>query len=228
MRSSPADLHADRLPFDAAALPQIRPTEELTSAENPAAVSSWRVRAARPSRPRALGKFLFLGDEKLYVRGVTSGTFRPGASRAGRPAPLGCAIGNQIPASIVRWAGPRAIERFLERLHEAAKAEDPGGLCTYVNFPSTEYLRLGFVDFFCFNVYLEAPESFTAYLARLQNLADGRPLMLGEIGLDSRRHGQQAQARALGGQVRAAFAGGCAGAFVFAWTDEWDLGRQRL
>src|SRR5206468_3284149 len=28
-------------------------------------------------RPRAGGKFLFVGDEKLYVRGVTYGTFRP-------------------------------------------------------------------------------------------------------------------------------------------------------
>ncbi|OLE16709.1 MAG: hypothetical protein AUI36_37180 [Cyanobacteria bacterium 13_1_40CM_2_61_4] len=143
---------------------------------------------------------------------------------AGHPALLGYAIGNEIPASIVRWSGPRAIEGFLERLHEAAKTEDPGALCTYVNFPSTEYLQLGFVDFFCFNVYLEARESFTAYLARLQSLADGRPLMIGEIGLDSRRHGQEAQARALDWQIRAAFAGGCAGAFVFSWTDEWHRG----
>jgi len=35
--------------------------------------------AAAPSseRPRAHGKSLFIGDEKLYVRGVTYGTFRP-------------------------------------------------------------------------------------------------------------------------------------------------------
>src|SRR5260370_22750384 len=31
------------------------------------------------TRPRAHGKFLFVGDEKLYVRGVTYGTFRSGA-----------------------------------------------------------------------------------------------------------------------------------------------------
>src|SRR5262245_49010726 len=31
-------------------------------------------------RPRARGKFLFGGDEKLYIRGVTYGTFRPGDS----------------------------------------------------------------------------------------------------------------------------------------------------
>jgi hypothetical protein len=31
------------------------------------------------TRVRAAGKFLFAGAEKLYVRGVTYGTFRPGA-----------------------------------------------------------------------------------------------------------------------------------------------------
>jgi hypothetical protein len=54
---------------------------------------------------------------------------------AGHPALLAYAIGNEIPASIVRWAGPRAVEGFLERLYETVKAEDPGALCTYVNFP---------------------------------------------------------------------------------------------
>jgi glycosyltransferase involved in cell wall biosynthesis len=48
--------------------------------------------------------------------------------------------------------------------------------------------------------------------------------VIGEIGLDSRRNGQEAQARSLDGQVRAAFAAGCAGAFVFSWTDEWHRG----
>src|SRR5713226_107708 len=31
------------------------------------------------ARPRVHGKFLFVGDEKFYVRGVTYGTFRSGA-----------------------------------------------------------------------------------------------------------------------------------------------------
>ena len=31
-----------------------------------------------PERPRAAGKFLFVGDQKLRVRGVTYGAFRPG------------------------------------------------------------------------------------------------------------------------------------------------------
>lgn len=253
-------------------------------------------------RPRVRGKFIYLGDKKLYIRGVTYGTFRPDADGneygdpqtvvwdfaqmaasglnavrtytvpprwlldtalqhglhvmiglpweqhitflddpkiaaaivervragvracAGHAAVLCYAIGNEIPASIVRWHGPRRVERFLERLYRVAKAEDPDGLVTYVNFPSTEYLRLPFMDFVSFNVYLEQQERLRAYLARLQNLAGDAPLVMAEIGLDSRRNGQEAQARTLDWQVRTAFAAGCAGTFVFAWTDAWYRG----
>ena len=184
------------------------------------------------SRPCVKAKFLFIGQEKFFIRGVTYGTFRPDqqgneyASRdqverdfammranginsvrtytvpprwfldaalrhglhvmvglpweqhmaflddkartsnveekvragvracAGHPAVLCYTIGNEIPASIVRWSGRQRTERFIKRLYQAAKAEDPEGLVTYVNFPTTEYLQLPFLDFFCFNVYL--------------------------------------------------------------------------
>jgi GT2 family glycosyltransferase len=95
---------------------------------------------------------------------------------------------------------------------------------TYVNFPSTEYLDLSFVDFLSFNVYLESQERLAAYLARLQNIAGDRPLVMAEIGLDSRQNGEERQAEVLDWQVRTAFSSGCAGAFVFAWTDEWHRG----
>jgi GT2 family glycosyltransferase len=253
-------------------------------------------------RPRVRGKFLFAGEEKLYIRGVTYGTFRPDAQGdefrapdvveqdfaqmaangintvrtytspprwlldaaqrhglrvmvglpweqhvmflddaerardieervragvracSGHPAVLCYAIGNEIPSSIVRWYGPRRVERFLLRLYRAAKAEDPEGLVTYVNYPSTEYLQLEFVDFISFNVYLEAQERLKAYLARLQNIAGDQPLVLAEVGLDSRRHGEEIQAHVLDWQLRSVFGAGCAGAFVFAWTDEWYRG----
>jgi cellulose synthase/poly-beta-1,6-N-acetylglucosamine synthase-like glycosyltransferase len=143
---------------------------------------------------------------------------------AGHPAILCYAIGNEIPAPIVRWHGRRAIERYLERLFHAAKEEDPDGLVTYVNYPTTEYLDLPFLDFACFNVYLESQDRLKAYLARLQNLAGDRPLLLGEVGLDSRRNGEVNQAQVLDWQIRTAFAAGCAGTFVFGWTDEWYRG----
>jgi len=180
-------------------------------------------------RPRQQGKFVFRGQEKLYIRGVTYGTFRPNENDeqyagptqvdadftmmathgintirtytvpprwlldlahdrdlfvmvglpweqhiafldersrcrsitervrqgvqacAGHPAVLCYAVGNEIPASIVRWHGARRVEKFVEELYRVAKTEDPGGLVTYVNFPTTEYLQLPFVDFYCFN-----------------------------------------------------------------------------
>jgi GT2 family glycosyltransferase len=255
--------------------------------------------AGRARRPSAPGKFLMLGNEKLWVRGVTYGTFRPdrdgnllpdravvdrdfaamaasgfNAVRvytapprwlldlaavhglrvmvgiwweqhvaflddrrrarditrmvrasvrevAGHPAMLCLSVGNEIPAPIVRWHGGRGVADFLYQLYDVAKSEDPDALVTYVNYPTTEYLELSFLDLVAFNVYLETPERFSAYLARLQNIAGDRPLITGEIGLDSMRNGEIAQAAAIEWQLRAAFAAGVAGTFVFAWTDEW-------
>jgi hypothetical protein len=87
-----------------------------------------------------------------------------------------------------------------------------------------EYLRLPFVDFVGFNLYLEEQQNFESYLTRLHNIAGDKPVVMTEIGLDSRRHGEEAQARALDWQIRTTFAAGCAGAFVFSWTDEWHRG----
>jgi glycosyltransferase involved in cell wall biosynthesis len=150
------------------------------------------------------------------------------AACARHPAILCYAVGNEIPAAIVRWHGRRRVERFLDRLCDAAREESGGALVTYVNFPSTEYLSLPAADLLAFNVYLEDVARLEAYIARLQNLAGDRPLLLGELGLDSVRAGLEGQASGLAGQVRAAFAGGCAGAFVFAWTDEWHRGGEEV
>jgi O-antigen biosynthesis protein len=253
-------------------------------------------------RPTVKGKFLFLGDQKIIIRGVTYGPFRPepdgseyhtpesaaadfamisarglNAVRtytvpprwfldlahehslwvmvglpweqhitflddpqrmrsieervrsgvrhcAGHPAVLCYTIGNEIPAPIVRWHGRRRVEAFLERLYRIAKDEDPTGLVSYINYPTTEYLELPFLDFMGFNVYLETPAKFDSYLARLQNLAGNRPLIMAEIGLDSQRNGEDAQAETLRWMMQSIFSAGCAGAFIFAWTDEWHRG----
>ena len=257
----------------------------------------------RAARPCVRGKFLFVGDEKLYIRGVTYGAFQPdkngaeyhdlaqierdfalmarhgfntvriphttppralldiaerygirvmvglsaeqyvgylldGDSRPGAPdietlirnkvrsiaghAALLCyALGNEIPGSVARFMGSPQIERYLQRLYSVVKEEDPAGLVTYVNYPTTEYLRLPFLDFACFNIYLESQDRYEAYLARLQNIVGDRPLVMSELGLDSLRNGEATQAYSLGWQVRSAFGGGCAGVFVFAWTDDW-------
>lgn len=258
-----------------------------------------QIGSASPTRPRAEGKFLFVGEEKLYVRGVTYGTFAPRAPTddgyepavaerdftsmrahginairlysvpprwlldlaaahglwvlagipweqhvtfldqqrirkqieervrvgaracAGHPALLGIAVGNEIPAQIVRWHGAKPVEQFIDRLCHIAREEDPDALITYVNYPSTEYLRLRAVDFTAFNVYLEDAARFDSYLARLQNLAADQPLVIAEVGLDSRRNGLAQQASLVASQVRASFDRGASGTFVFTWTDDW-------
>src|SRR5262245_53825910 len=44
---------------------------------------STSIRSADPGvGPRVAGKFLYVGDKKLWIRGATYGTFRPGSSGA--------------------------------------------------------------------------------------------------------------------------------------------------
>jgi O-antigen biosynthesis protein len=150
------------------------------------------------------------------------------AACAGHPALLCFAVGNEIPTPIVRWHGRRRVERLIEHLCESVRDEDPLALLTYVNYPSTEYLRLPFLDFLSFNVYLDAAEKVDAYLARLQNLAGEKPLVLAEVGVDSRSEGPTEQARQLSLQLEVAAKAGAAGAFVFAWTDEWHRGEDQV
>jgi len=163
-------------------------------------------------------------DDRARARSIEQRVREGVRSCAGHPAVLAYSIGNEIPSSIVRWHGRERVEAFLERLYQAAKEEDPDGLVTYVNFPTTEYLELPFLDICAFNVYLESEERLDAYLGRLQIVADERPLLMAEIGLDSRSNGEEAQAESLCWQMRTAFHAGCAGAMVFAWTDEWHRG----
>ena len=142
---------------------------------------------------------------------------------ANHPAILLFSIGNEIPPLIVRWYGAQRIEQFLRTLNDIVKEEAPHALTTYVSHPPTEYLTLPFLDVLSYNVYLEREPELRGYLARLQALAHDRPVLLSEIGLDSRAHGEKAQARYLDWQIRAAFEKGLCGVTVYGWTDEWSI-----
>ncbi len=140
------------------------------------------------------------------------------------PSVLALSIGNEIPTDVARWHGPRRVERFLAELTDLVKQADPDRLVTFANFPPTEYLDLSFLDFATFNVYLHDREAFRRYLFRLQNLVGDKPLLLGELGMDTLRHGETEQAEFLAGHLAEARLMGLAGAFVFSWTDEWHTG----
>lgn len=251
------------------------------------------------SRVRVDGKFLRLGPDKFYVKGVTYGPFAPNAagvpfasieqtardfqlirelgantarvyavppkwvlemaaehqlkllvdiswcqhlcfldkaelrdearqavrnavkSCAGHPAVLAFSVGNEIPPDVVRWSGARAIARFIDDMVAEAKQTDPGCLCTYANFPSTEYVRPESLDFLSYNVYLHDELAAKAYLARLQMVADSKPLLLSECGCDSLREGEQRKCQILKSQIETAFRTGLAGCVVFSFTDDW-------
>lgn len=278
--------------------------QEAAPSGEPLACARPLLPPAKRTWPTVSGKFFFAGDRKLYVRGVTYGTFRSDAdghefparevvsrdfevmaashvnavrtytppprwlldeaerhglrvmvglaaeryvgylndgrrdSQIARlvcdhavacwrhPAVLCYAVANEIPASTVRWLGRRQVERFAARLCSRVRAADPRALVTYVSYPSTEYLQLPFIDVVAFNVYLESPRQLALYLGRLQNLAGDRPLVMTELGLDSVRNGERRQAASLAAQIETAFGAGCAGAFAYAWTDEWHRGGE--
>ena len=153
-----------------------------------------------------------------------------GAAEQGRlhPSTFAYNIGNEIPSDIVRWHGTRRVERFLAELCDVAKQADPDSLVTYANYPPTEYLDLSFLDFGTFNIYLHDRAVFRDYVLRLQNLLGDRPLVLGELGLDTLRQGENEQARLLAGHLREAELMGLAGAYVFSWTDDWHTGGHAI
>ena len=140
---------------------------------------------------------------------------------ANHPAVFAYSLANEIPPDLVRWHGAAAIADFIDELAAEAKRIDPQCLCTYANFPPTEFLRPRSLDFICFNVYLHNEQPFKNYLARLQMLADAKPLVLGEFGVDSLREGEARKCEMLSWQIENAFRGGLAGAVVFTYTDEW-------
>ncbi|MBD2247159.1 glycosyltransferase [Nostoc sp. FACHB-888] len=140
------------------------------------------------------------------------------------PATFAYLVGNEIPPDIVRWHGAKPVRAFIKELMAVAKSNDPEGLVSYANYPCTEYLNIDFTDFSCFNVYLHREQDFRRYLSRLHNLAEDKPLVLSEFGVDSMGEGTQVQAEILSQKLSSSFEMGAAGTIIFSWTDEWFTG----
>ncbi|HEY4284222.1 MAG TPA: glycosyltransferase, partial [Chthoniobacterales bacterium] len=149
-------------------------------------------------------------------------------ANAGHPAIFGYLVGNEISSTMVRWLGVRRVMEFVELLIRIGQGIDPTALFSYATYPPTEYLLPQNVDFFCFNVYLHSQVEFERYLLRLQNLAEERPLILGEFGMDTIRHPEDEQAELLSWHVDSVARCGLAGTILFAWTDEWFTGEQEI
>jgi GT2 family glycosyltransferase len=137
-------------------------------------------------------------------------------------------LGNEISPDLIRWHGMRRVSRFLGELYDLGKNIDPQGLFTYCNYPSAEYLELGFLDLLCFNVYLHREDDFRRYMTHLLGVSGDLPLVLSETGMDTIREGEAHQAELLQWQTRAAFELGLSGFIIFAFTDEWYRGGAEI
>ena len=166
-------------------------------------------------------KHLCFLDSSLHRDGAREAVRRAVHQCSRHPAIFGLSVANELPADIVRWSGARAASDFIDSLVLEAKGLDPDCLCTFVNYPPTEFLNPQSVDFVSFNVYLHQELAFKNYLARLQLMADAKPLLLGEVGVDSLREGESRKCEMLGWQIEGAFRGGLAGTVIFSYTDDW-------
>jgi GT2 family glycosyltransferase len=136
---------------------------------------------------------------------------------------LAVSVGNEVPADLVRVHGPAAVEDTLSTIVDRVHGRDRDMLVTYTNYPTTEYLRVDGQDLITFNLFLEQAESFDRYLRHLQVVSGRLPLVLTELGLAAEVHGTHGQAELLAEQLTTVARSGCAGATVFAWTDEWGV-----
>jgi len=163
-------------------------------------------------------------DSKVDVREARRAVDQAARESREHPALFALSVANELPPDVVRWLGPSRVEAFVDELVDVAHQADPDALVTFASFPPTEYLRPRSVDFYTMNVYLHRREKLRAYLQRLQNLAEEKPLVLGEYGIDSLRNGDEEQAELLGMHLEEVFGQGLAGTCCFAYTDEWFTG----
>ncbi len=163
---------------------------------------------------------LFWDEKERFRRAVAE--FR------GHPAIAGWFVANEIPATLVRWMGPKKVNRALELFLEAGREADPEALFAYANYPSTEYLCPRGQDFVAFNIYLENRDDYARYLRRIQHQAGDLPLLIAEFGLDSKAHGEEAQAETLAWHLEETAHAGAAGTTLFAWSDRWFRGGETI
>ena len=170
------------------------------------------------------GKSVVFTDEPAVLEDART-RVRDAARLCGNhPAVFAISVVNELPPDIVRYIGARDVAEFIDELVAIVKREAPHCLTTFANFPPTEYLQPRDIDFVTYNVYLHEENALRNYVVRLHHIAGERPLVLGEYGIDTAQEGdEERQARVLSRQIGAAYDEGIAGAFVFGFTDEWNV-----
>jgi hypothetical protein len=130
------------------------------------------------------------------------------------------ALANEIPPDIVRWSGASRVGAFLDSW--SCGADAAGCLCTYANYPTTEFLQPRHVDFVAFNVFLRgrgrwrlprAPAIDRQYQALV--LGDAAPTRIAKAGPAGRNLTENLEAAERAGL-----------AALRRFTDDWVNGRR--
>ncbi len=147
-------------------------------------------------------------------------------------------LGTEIPAMSLEQKGISEIENFIKKqgqdnfekfiyeMHRSAKETDPNCLTSYSNFPPTDFLNLSFLDIITFDIYLHTEKELKSYLAKLQNYSGMKPFLIGELGFDALKEGEQFQADTLKWSIESANMSGCCGTVVFTFADGWWSGEK--
>ena len=99
-------------------------------------------------------------------------------------------------------------------------------LATYVNYPTTEFLRSRAGPRLLQRLPRAARRRCGPTSATCRSSRATRPLVVSELGLGSLIHGEATRRRRSAPSCALVDETGCAGATVFAWTDEWGVGGE--
>lgn len=144
-----------------------------------------------------------------------------------KPGILAWIAGTEVPQEVVRQRGRGTVERALEELCAAIKAQDPRRPVSHFNWPLMRQMELPFLDFVSFNVYPYWPSEvvevgYANYVRHvLQPIAGDRPLLVSEFGADTIQATEQAQAQILRRCWEEMNSSGVCGGVAFSFADEW-------
>lgn len=152
-----------------------------------------------------------------------------GVAGLGEQGPIiGWMAGHEMPGWVIDKVGAEDVRAFLGRLRSAIRTGGSDAPVCYGNWPPARDLRLDRdLDFLCYNVYPFYPpevaaRGFGRFIAEeLVPLAQGRPLLITEFGINTIEVSPERQAEVLDESWRALLSAGAQGGFVFEFADEW-------
>jgi len=65
---------------------------------------------------------------------------------SGHPSVFALSVANEFAPDLIRWSGARPLGKFVNELIQEVKSLDSQLLCTFSNYPTTEYFQAAEVD----------------------------------------------------------------------------------